>query len=257
MGRAARRARTASFNRGRWHDDDQPEPSSGESPRLLLSDVACSFVGIPHCGISASSPPRSRRAMILWTIQHIGAWEAAERAGVLRASAQHAQANDRETADIFSPAYQWLIEEMRQRVGEPPPGVAYPVWAWAQCGSRGLKPNLAEPGHLAPNARGVCIEFEMPPERVLLSDFDLWHFVFGQDTHIPVSVEEMELLDEWDVSDRDVYTQAEIRASWNRIFDLDFSAPDIARPRAQKWIQGTVWEVPFNLVRAVEAFVAV
>lgn len=194
--------------------------------------------------------------MILWTIQHIDAWETAERAGVLRASPEHTQANHRVTADLFGPAYQWLIEEMQRRVGEPPPGVTYPVWAWAQCGSRGAKPNLTEPGHLAPETRGVCIEFELPPERVLLSDFDLWHFVFGQDTYIPSSLEEMELLDEWEVTDRDVYTAAEIRASWNRIFDLDFAARDIAAPRNDKWIQGTVWEVPLHTVRAVGEFIA-
>lgn len=41
---------------------------------------------------------------------------------------------------------------------------------------------VAQAGHLEAGTPGVCIEFEMPPEHELLSDFDLWHFVFGQET---------------------------------------------------------------------------
>lgn len=195
--------------------------------------------------------------MILWTIQHFEAWKVAQRAGVLRASEEHSQATDRDTASIFRPAYEWIITEMRRRVGEPPPGVLYPLWAWAQCGnSHAPKPDLTEPGHLPPGTPGICIEFEMPGDHVLLSDFDLWHFVFGQNTYIPSTIEVIELPDEFSAIDQHVYSAEEIRASWNRIFDLDFAAHDVAFPRAQKWIQAVMWEMPLRSVRVVDAFIA-
>jgi hypothetical protein len=196
--------------------------------------------------------------MILWTIQHIEAWQRAQCDDVLRATQQYAQASYDDAGNTFLPAYEWLAAEMWRRVGAPPSGIRYPVWAWAQCGTSGTtKPTLSDPGHLPPRTRGVCIEFEMPDDQVLLSDFDLWAYVLlGPKTYIPRCVEEMELLDELGARDFDVYTDAEIRSSWERIFDLDFAAPDIAVPRVEKWIQATVWEVPLTTVRVVEEFVA-
>ena len=117
------------------------------------------------------------------------------------------------------------------------------------------KPDLTAPGHFAEGTRGVCIEFAAAPDAVLLSDFELWHYVLNR-FFLPATLAEIDLLSEWNVDERDVYTEAEVRASWSRILDLDFSSPGIAEPRAEKSLQATVWEVPLSSVGAVEEFIA-
>lgn len=187
--------------------------------------------------------------LILWTIQTSEAWREAEAHGVLRASRTHIY-------EDYLPAYDWLVAEMRQRVGAPPSGVQYPVWAWEQYrGTSAARPDLPAPGHLPAGTRGVCIEFTVAPDAVLLSDFDLWHYVLNR-FFLATTLEEVDLLLTWNVDERDVYTEAEIRASWSRIFDLDFASPEIAWPRAEKSLQATVWEVPLSSIRVVQEFTA-
>jgi hypothetical protein len=47
-----------------------------------------------------------------------------------------------------------------------------------------------------------------------------------------------------------------IERSWERIFDLNFSAHDIAEPLPQKSIQATLWEVKLSSIRKVQHFIA-
>lgn len=44
--------------------------------------------------------------------------------------------------------------------------------------------------------------------------------------------------------------------SWQRIFALNWAAPEIASPKAKKQIQGVVWEITLAQVRKVQPFVA-
>jgi hypothetical protein len=37
--------------------------------------------------------------------------------------------------------YDWMVEQMRIRIGNPPPGVRYPVWAWHQWEGKRKKPD--------------------------------------------------------------------------------------------------------------------
>jgi hypothetical protein len=195
--------------------------------------------------------------MILWTIQDTGAWERSKRAGVLKADARRA---DR----WFGPAYHWMADQMRARIGLPPGGQKLPIWAWLRwAGNRG-RPDLRATGHLPRGTRGGRIEFQ-PDEPVLLSDFDLWHFVLNY-WYLPTSEEDGERF-EADLARRglsfyqtkplpDALLHRAILESWERIFDLDWTAEGIAGPRARKSIQATVWQVRLTSVRTVTEFVA-
>jgi hypothetical protein len=90
----------------------------------------------------------------------------------------------------------------------------------------------------------------MPDDQVLLSDFDLWHYV----------------LNRWYLPQRACERREEIRStflarsmdsrmqSWQRIFELDWYLKDVTSPRSKRSIQATIWQLPLSAVRSVAAF---
>jgi len=120
---------------------------------------------------------------------------------------------------------------------EPPTKSAAPVWAWFQFRDAARKkPDLRWAGHLKSGTRGVRVELVLSPSSVLLSDFDLWHYV----------------LNNWALDDG----SGSRRRNWSRIFDLDFALEDIARVRARKAIQAVFWTAPLSAVADLDSFVA-
>lgn len=141
---------------------------------------------------------------------------------------------------------------MYLRVGDPPFGVRHPLWAWLQCdGVRKKRPDLRRSGHLSAGERGVLIEFNVAEEQVLLSDFDLWHYVLNR-WYLPQTPSE--LRDELGDALRDVATPHQREASWQRIFELDWHLEGVSVPRAQRSIQATIWHLPLNAVRSARVF---
>jgi hypothetical protein len=162
--------------------------------------------------------------MRLWTIQHEDVLRIVREKGVFRADGRRCDRDFRE-------AYAWLRQEVRKRV---PGATGRPlIWAWKQ-----PKPDLRQSGHLHEGTPGVRIELEIPDERVLLSDFDGWHFRLSS-SYLPISAADME---RWHEQDRKKLqalqkenpriTTAElnrridedvvdvIEGSWDRVFDL-------------------------------------
>jgi hypothetical protein len=141
---------------------------------------------------------------------------------------------------------------MTRRLGPPPRNVRYPIWAWYQYDSAiRRRPDLRHSAHLPSGAAGVLIEFEIEPTFVLLSDFDLWHYVLNH-SYIPRNAREARELDRLPHHKQPANEQ--MKNSWRRIFDLEWSAKDIAAPRGQKSIQATVWQVPLAEIRSVRRF---
>lgn len=179
--------------------------------------------------------------MILWTIQHEDAWRRAQGRGFIRA-------DGRRRGRDFRAAYRWIEREMRRRIGEPPRGVQHPIWAWLQYeNERVRRPDLRRSGHLPSGARGVLIEFDASKDQVLLSDFELWHYVLNQWYLPQTSREAREPLE-------DALSVPHLKSSWRRIFDLDWSLKDVSVPRPEKSIQATIWQVPLSAVRSVTGF---
>lgn len=163
--------------------------------------------------------------MRLWTLQHENVLHIVREKGVFRADGRRCDRN-------FLESYAWLRQEVRKRVsgatGRPL------IWAWRQ-----PKPDLRHSGHLIKGTPGVRIELEIPDERVLLSDFDGWHFRLSS-SYLPDSAADMESWHEQDrlrlralQKENPNITVAElnrridepvmdvIEASWERMFDLD------------------------------------
>ncbi len=190
--------------------------------------------------------------MTLWTIQTCSAWEILQSKGSL-----HVRRAD--TESLFYHAYRWMKEQMSQRLGPPPLSTSFPLWAWFQWqGSSKRRPDLRYSGHLPRGESGVLIEFCAEAAEVLLSDFELWHYVLNY-WYLPSSLADEERFNAIlaafaantpsEVATRNRFFHSGIRRSWERIFDVQWSMPDIASKFVRKTIQATLWSLSRDKVR--------
>ena len=111
----------------------------------------------------------------------------------------------------------------------------------------------------------MLLELGVSPDRVLLSDFELWHYALNY-WYLPATIREGEAFEK-KVESRglsfykdkplpDASLHEEIVRSWERIFDLDFAEPELASPRKGKSIQATLWELRASDVQSVREFTA-
>jgi hypothetical protein len=188
----------------------------------------------------------------IWTIQPAGLYETLKAKRVLLADGRR---RDR----MWDHAYRWMTDQMRRRL--PPSRARFPWWGWYRWeGTRRARPDLRAGGHLRKGQRGVRLELEIAAERVLLSDFEKWHFV----------------LSNWylseDEADDDQFSRqtkqaghrhddrwpeplrSKVLASWERIFDLTAGAPGWFAKTSTRSIQATFWELRYRDVRDVTHF---
>lgn len=184
---------------------------------------------------------------VLWTIQHEAAWEVFEKTGVLVANEGYLFCQD----DLRF-AYDWMSQQMAQRIGAPPKGVRYPVWATYQWEGKRKREDLRRAGYAERGTPMVQITFEAEENEFLLSDFDLWIPVLAMDY---VATNETD----WNAFHDQIgrRTQKDVEPSWQRIFDLTLYDPDwITRPPEKKTIQATLWQIKMEQVKNVKHFIA-
>ncbi len=206
--------------------------------------------------------------MKLWTIQEIHFWNRLK-------SGRHVRANrrlvERGTGGALQamPAYDWLADRMDAMIGSRPSPRALPLWAWQQWeGAARARPDLRSAGHLSQGTKGVRIEIEIDDGAVVLSDFDLWHLVMSGH-YISDNEEECDAFDasvakKWRHSgywnaNLPPYHRRRIRASWEKIFDLDSVRDENwfgSAGRDKATIQATVWSIDIGMVRRVDEFIA-
>jgi len=182
----------------------------------------------------------------LWTIQDAGAWERCRRTGILRADGRRACA-------AYRYEYRWLRCQAESRLAGYSGGAL--LWAWLR-----PKPDLRRGSHMSEGRRGVRIEFVVPADRILCSDFSAWHCVLNRG-YLALSEAED---DAWDRSltarglDWRHLPPAETRElekSWERIFDLD-------RLQASSWtgpvthVQAVLERVFLKEITRVDHFIA-
>ena len=111
--------------------------------------------------------------MILWTIQPEAVYEEILSTGVYHCDFSKSSLSEWERQ------YDWLVEQMKKRIGPPPNGVSYPVWAWHTWEGVRKKPDLRRErwGNGWKGERFVCLEIDVPDKDVLLSDFDSWSII--------------------------------------------------------------------------------
>ncbi len=195
--------------------------------------------------------------MKLWTIQTEKAWRSLNKRGYLRCRRSDANRD-------FLPAYEWMISQMSAHIGRPANGISVPLWAWYQYNTeKHRRPDLRRSAHLARGTRGYRIEFTIPPDQVLLSDFDLWHYVLNY-WYLPLSEDDDDAFSarngllhcSWSNPPRNKHVDTEIRSSWHKIFNLDWSDEYVAHAKADKSIQATFWQLDLPWITNVDEFIA-
>lgn len=68
----------------------------------------------------------------------------------------------------FRFAYDWLVDQMKKRIGEPPENVTYPVWAYVK------EPDLEKEFNTVNPGTKVCIEFEIDENDIIITDHCWW-----------------------------------------------------------------------------------
>ena len=190
--------------------------------------------------------------MRIWTMQPAGLYAKLESKGILLTDGRRCYRQ-------FTPAYQWMMAQMRHRLLPSP--AKFPWWGWCRWeGKRRAKPDLRAGGYLRKGQRGVRIELELEDEEVLLSDFSDWHYV----------------LNEWYLSDNEAEDErferalkklghkrpapypeplrAKMQDSWQRIFELGGGDPAWRGKPSRRSIQATFWELRLKDVVAVTFF---
>ena len=203
--------------------------------------------------------------MVIWSILTEEAWDHLQRKGRLRVAHRH-------VIQEFLGSYVWMAAQMERRLTVPRPSKdAMPIWAWYQWeGAARRKPDLRAGGHLPMGDRGIRVECQVEDCRVLLSDFDLWHYVLNY-WYLPETEKHGEAFQKNLTSAGLSYYKCnhnaplpharyriEIERSWERIFDVNWADKGhlIADPRKKKSIQATLWELVLDDVVRVKEFTA-
>lgn len=187
--------------------------------------------------------------MILWTIQPIEVYELIQETGVYHCQLERSMLSD------FREQYDWLAQEMRTRIGEPPTGVSHPVWAWYMRGGKRKKPDLrAERWKNGwKGERFVCMEIDIPEEKLVLSDFDAWSIILLHGLISDSEEEDGRLEAEYDRLPEAEKVSYRNR-NWTRVFDLTYLDNDWMH--RGDFIQATFWELKREDIRKVWFFEA-
>ena len=153
----------------------------------------------------------------------------------------------------FDKPYKWLVEQMKTRIGQPPIGVEYPIWAWHTFDWKNKKPDLRNGVFRGYEGPQVCIELEIPDEKVLLSDESAWHIVlnngfFGDATNDEEFDKEYEWFDNLPIEEQE---RIKVK-SWEKVFNVTpFKSDWETRGR---YVQATFWELRLSEVISVRHF---
>lgn len=187
--------------------------------------------------------------MILWTIQPEEVYALIQRTGVYHCDYAKSGMDD------WQEQYDWLVREMKERIGELPEGVSYPVWAWYMREGARKKPDLRRErwGNGWKGERFACMEIDIPEERLILSDYDTWSVILLNGL-LADTEEECELLEkECEAMPPDAQRDYKYR-NWKNVFDLTYV--DNGWMHRGDSIQATFWELRKEDIKKVRFFTA-
>lgn len=154
----------------------------------------------------------------------------------------------------FYDAYNWLVIEMIKRKIYPVEKDTLPLWCWYKYGGKN-KLDLRHSGLGMPKEKQVCLELEIPKEKILLSDYNAWHFVLNNSwLDDSINEKEFDQLHDWfDTLPYEKREQLKLN-SWQKIFDIV--------PLKTDWlskgyyVQGTFWCITKNMIKGKREFIA-
>lgn len=178
--------------------------------------------------------------MRLWTVQPREVYDLITSTGIY--SCDGAKADYLNALGNEAP-YRWMAAQMAKRVGPPPEGVIFPVWAWHTMNWKHRRPDMRWSHFHGRKRPFALMEVEIPDKDVLLSDEELWHFVLN-DWYLNDAANEAE----YNAAEEafDALSEAQQRTvkekSWERIFSV-LSPVDNGWVRLGCFIQATFWEL--------------
>lgn len=186
--------------------------------------------------------------MRLWTIQTAAAYKELNEKGILRVP-------DELTDKDFRRAYDWLVGEMCKRIGPPPKGVNYPLWAWHTSNGEHVKPDFKDVNYGEDGETMFLIEVEIPDEQVVLTDYNAWHYVLNRWWNDDSTCEEdWEERHAWFDSLPIAEQKRVTVASWQGIFNV--TRFNLGKWRSNGyWVQATFWELRKENIISVDEFV--
>ena len=140
---------------------------------------------------------------------------------------------------------------MREKIGEEPEGVEYPVWAWHTWDFERKAPDPEDPSFLRRDSEKVLLTLDIPEDKIVLTDFDAWHGVM-MNTYVSAAAteEEYNAVEEFleDLDEEEL--ERAIRDSWDNVFLTDRVETEcLVRGR---YVQGTFWEILPEYVKHAE-----
>lgn len=190
--------------------------------------------------------------MRLWTMQPVEVYDILLKDGVFRCDPAKIP------EPSFTDSYGWLMDQLDKK-DKKPENVQLPIWAWFRFDKMEKKPDLRHSCYGTRGDKMVCIEIEIPDEKVLLSDFDLWHFPLNNwwlddCFHPDYGDEDYDKAHEWFDSLSKEEQEIEKEKSWHQIFNIEpYDSYWIARGN---YVQAIFWELKLEDVKKVQYFTA-
>ncbi|MBQ2615303.1 MAG: DUF3841 domain-containing protein [Synergistaceae bacterium] len=188
--------------------------------------------------------------MILWTIQPDTVFKLIYTRGHYRCSPKRTC-----MLDFAEAQYEWLVFQMKKRIGPPPEGVNYPVWAWYRWSITKKRPDL----------RGIRwwwgqkgdkfyrLEIDIPDSDVLLSDYEGWAGIILNNCLLSDTEQENNELEKFYASLNSEEQKKFLAKNWERVFDI--TQFNNRWSRRGETVQATFWELKKEQVRSYTSFI--
>lgn len=188
--------------------------------------------------------------MILWTIQPERVFRLIYKRGVYRCDLSKSGMED-----FADPQYDWLVSQMKKRIGPPPEGVKYPVWAWYRWSLTKKRPDLhairwwwGQKGD-----KFYRIEIDIPDSEVLLSDYESWAGIILNNGLLSYTEQEDKELDAIYESLSPEGKNKFRAKNWERVFDVSYF--ENGWTNRGNTIQATFWELRRENIRSFTPFI--
>lgn len=197
-----------------------------------------------------------------WTIINQAQYNYLSRYGFLKA-------DGRRVWTEFKESYHWLVERMEEKIGPSPNDVLYPMWSYVQWrGKNRIKPDIRTLRYTVGNGMFYRLELEIPESRMVLTNYDEWHFVLNQ-SYISWNEAEESIFEKKEMYEKKLkqingfydYKQysnelkSEVVNSWERIFDLrSFRDTEWLGPLDDITIQATFWKLYKSDIVKIDKF---
>lgn len=212
--------------------------------------------------------------MILWTIQSQEAYDFLQKNLYLTSNNDILKHDD---LPLLKKGYDWMCDRLRNRTIYPSisvdhqlyiliPEIKYPLWAWYKIDGKQKKPDLRRSGYAERGTKLVLMKVDIPDEKVLLSDFNLFHYVLNfmyagstlaEDNKFEYLTKVLLQIKDEDITDfskhnTDLdYVRQKIIESWDVIFDIT-SEDDGYFFGKDRTIQAVFWGLyPSQVIEAI------